>query len=93
MVEPTPALELVTRDPVCGMPVDPQAGKPCFEHDGRTYHFCHDGCRDKFVMDPELYIEAVDPVCGMKVNRATASISSRGTCESVPLFLLWPLSG
>ncbi|WP_029041857.1 heavy metal translocating P-type ATPase [Cucumibacter marinus] len=62
----------VTRDPVCGMTVDPNAGKPTAEHEGHTYHFCHDGCRDKFQADPEKYLTAKDPVCGMSVDRATA---------------------
>ena len=30
----------VIRDPVCGMTVDPAAGKPSSEHDGRVFHFC-----------------------------------------------------
>lgn len=64
--------DTVTRDPVCGMTVDPDAGKPTAEHDGHTYHFCHDGCRDKFQADPDKYLTARDPVCGMSVDRATA---------------------
>jgi len=67
----TPA-DAITRDPVCGMIVDPEAGKPRLEHGGHAYHFCHDACRAKFQADPETYIEATDPVCGMKVHRATA---------------------
>ncbi len=62
----------VVRDPVCGMTVDPTAGKPRHEHVGHTYHFCSEGCRTKFVAAPEDYIEATDPVCGMKVDRSTA---------------------
>ncbi|WP_330646843.1 heavy metal translocating P-type ATPase (plasmid) [Thioclava litoralis] len=62
----------VTRDPVCGMTVDPHAGKPSATHDGHSYHFCSQGCHDKFVAAPEDYIEAKDPVCGMTVNRGTA---------------------
>ncbi|MGN6470063.1 MAG: heavy metal translocating P-type ATPase [Rhizobiaceae bacterium] len=64
--------DAVTRDPVCGMVVDPNAGKPAAEHGGHTYHFCCAGCREKFARDPEAYLEATDPVCGMKVDRATA---------------------
>ncbi|APE44603.1 copper-translocating P-type ATPase [Sulfitobacter alexandrii] len=63
----------VIRDPVCGMTVDPDAGKPTAEHDGRTYHFCCDGCRKKFEADPEGYRTAEDPVCGMTVDRASAA--------------------
>jgi Cu+-exporting ATPase len=40
-------------DPVCGMTVDPSAGKPSFEHKGTTYYFCGAGCRAKFAADPD----------------------------------------
>ncbi|WPZ35932.1 heavy metal translocating P-type ATPase [Thalassobaculum sp. OXR-137] len=63
----------ITRDPVCGMTVDPSAGKPTHAHAGHTYHFCCAGCRDKFADAPEGYLEAKDPVCGMSVNRSTAA--------------------
>jgi Cu+-exporting ATPase len=62
----------VLRDPVCGMTVDPSAGKPTHEHDGRTFHFCHAGCRDRFAAAPQDYLIAEDPVCGMSVDRAAA---------------------
>jgi Cu+-exporting ATPase len=64
--------ETVVRDPVCGMTVDPEAGKPSLVHEGHTYHFCCESCRTKFAADPESYITAKDPVCGMKVDRASA---------------------
>lgn len=64
--------ETITRDPVCGMTVDPKAGKPDFEHEGHTYLFCSEGCRAKFVAGPEGYLTAKDPVCGMEVDRASA---------------------
>jgi P-type Cu+ transporter len=60
------------RDPVCGMAVDPNAGKPSAEHGGRTFHFCSAGCKAKFEAAPESYLTAVDPVCGMDVDRAGA---------------------
>ena len=62
----------VTRDPVCGMHVDPGAGKPTAEHGGHVYHFCSQSCRDKFVAEPDAYLTATDPVCGMSVDRSTA---------------------
>ncbi len=70
-------VDTVVRDPVCGMTVDPEAGKPQLAHDGHVYHFCHEGCRAKFEADPDAYIEAVDPVCGMTVTRATARFMSK----------------
>jgi Cu+-exporting ATPase len=54
------------------MTVDPAAGKPAAEHDGHFYHFCSPGCRTKFVAEPEKFLTATDPVCGMSVDRATA---------------------
>ncbi|WP_017968554.1 heavy metal translocating P-type ATPase [Rhizobium leguminosarum] len=66
------AVSAMIRDPVCGMTVDPQAGKPSLDHDGRTYHFCSKGCRTKFAAAPEDYLTAKDPVCGMAVDRSTA---------------------
>src|SRR6056297_2588296 len=72
MAQTTQAAETVTRDPVCGMIVDPEDDKPQMEYDGHVYHFCDDECRDRFAADPDAYIEAEDPVCGMTVDRATA---------------------
>lgn len=67
-------MEAVTlmRDPICGMTVDPEAGKPHFEHDGHDFHFCSEGCRTKFAADPAEHRTSVDPVCGMTVERASA---------------------
>ncbi|HEX8045538.1 heavy metal translocating P-type ATPase, partial [Rhizobium sp.] len=64
--------DTVIRDPVCGMTVDPKAGKPSLDYHGRTFHFCCDGCRRKFEAAPETYLTAKDPVCGMDVDRASA---------------------
>lgn len=87
---PTP----VTRDPVCGMLVDPEAGKPTQQHDGRTLHFCHAGCRDSFAATPESYGDAIDPVDGAVVDRATAPYLGKhagqraflGSAESMAAF-------
>ena len=43
-------------DPVCGMTVDPAAGKPSSVHGGRTYWFCCAGCQAKFEADPGKYL-------------------------------------
>ncbi|MFK0164728.1 heavy metal translocating P-type ATPase [Rhizobium sp. NPDC090279] len=63
--------DVVIRDPVCGMTVDP-TGKPSLDYRGRAFHFCSNGCRAKFEAAPENYLTAKDPVCGMAVDRATA---------------------
>jgi len=46
----------IVRDPVCGMTVDPDAGKPSATHDGHEFHFCSAHCRDRFVADPDQYL-------------------------------------
>ncbi len=43
-------------DPVCGMSVDPNAGKPAFTYHGTDYHFCAQKCRDRFEADPYFYL-------------------------------------
>ena len=61
------------QDPVCGMTVKPDSKHRC-EHEGRTYYFCCEGCRNKFAADPANYLaaqagdELKDPVCGMTVK-------------------------
>ncbi len=44
------------RDPVCGMTVDPLAGKPRHDHDGHIYHFCAERCRERFAADPDAFL-------------------------------------
>ena len=46
-----------TKDPVCGMAVDPHTARHKAEHAGRPYYFCSAGCKDKFVADPERYLK------------------------------------
>ena len=75
------SLNAITRDPVCGMEVSPSSGKPSLEHLGEQYHFCCDGCLNKFSASPDDYIEARDPVCGMTVRRATARNMARHAGE------------
>ncbi len=47
-------------DPVCGMTVDPLAGKRRLEHGGTTYWFCSDGCQAEFARDPAKYLRHVE---------------------------------
>ncbi|MBL8659752.1 MAG: cadmium-translocating P-type ATPase [Rhodospirillales bacterium] len=57
------------KDPVCGMSVKKDAGKPSLEHGGQTYYFCCQKCHDRFAADPETFTQATDPVCGMSVKK------------------------
>jgi len=42
-------------DPVCGMRIEADDAAATAEHDGRTYYFCSEACRDAFVADPGAY--------------------------------------
>lgn len=44
------------RDPVCGMATDPEHPRAGATHAGARVNFCSDGCRDKFVRDPDQYL-------------------------------------
>src|SRR5258708_24768497 len=46
----------MTRDPVCGMTVDPTKAAAHLEHHGETYFFCAKGCAEKFSANPERYL-------------------------------------
>lgn len=70
-------------DPVCGMAVEIQGAKHTYAYNGQTYYFCCPGCRQSFKKEPEKYLtkpapvgEALDPVCGMTVEIASAKYMS-----------------
>ncbi len=52
-----------TRDPVCGMQVDPQAAI-AVDQAGDTYYFCESACADTFRDDPERWIPQAPTVEG-----------------------------
>ena len=49
-----------TRDPVCGMVVDPETARHTHEHAGTTYLFCGGGCQAAFQRDPDAFLGAGD---------------------------------
>ncbi|HZQ27804.1 MAG TPA: permease [Acidimicrobiales bacterium] len=64
-------------DPVCGMQVETAHAPAVAEVDGRRYWFCSDRCRERFVGSAGAVragapASAIDPVCGMTVDPATA---------------------
>lgn len=46
-----------TKDPVCGMEVDPATAKFKSDYQGKTYFFCSEGCKQKFDQNPESYVK------------------------------------
>jgi len=51
------AASVELRDPVCGMKVADTSAHQA-EHAGRIYYFCRAGCRERFLEDPERFLEA-----------------------------------
>jgi Cu+-exporting ATPase len=45
------------KDPVCGMTVDPHTTKHRAEHGGHPFYFCSNGCRTKFEVEPDRYLD------------------------------------
>lgn len=52
-----------TKDPVCGMAVDPRTAAAQAVHEGRTYSFCSLTCRDRFVKQPSRYLSSTHDSC------------------------------
>ncbi len=79
-----------TRDPVCGMSVEPATAAAKAEFNGVAYAFCNPGCKERFLANPAAFIATtgdvrapqpsmvdLDPVCGMSVNPETAVATLR----------------
>ena len=45
----------VAKDPVCNMTVDEKRAISA-EHEGTTYYFCAQVCKDRFLADPGRYL-------------------------------------
>jgi YHS domain-containing protein len=43
-------------DPVCDMRIEADDAAATAEHEGTTYYFCSQVCRDAFVADPARYL-------------------------------------
>jgi Cu+-exporting ATPase len=48
-------MNLMTKDPVCGMQVNEQNAAGKTEYQGRTYYFCSRACKSTFDKKPEKY--------------------------------------
>lgn len=45
-----------SKDPVCGMAVEPQKAAAAAVRNGNTYYFCSTSCRNKFEQEPDKYL-------------------------------------
>ena len=79
--------DTATIDPVCGMTVNPATAKGgSATHAGDTYHFCSAGCRDKFIADPQHYLDRA-PVqhAAPAAPSAPASVASADVTYTCPM--------
>ncbi|MEE4283041.1 MAG: heavy metal translocating P-type ATPase [Pseudomonadales bacterium] len=75
----TVAIEGTVKDPVCGMTVKLDAGKPTLNYKGDDFHFCSSGCHTKFGGDPYFYLS------GNKARkRQAAPADTTFTCPMDP---------
>src|SRR5262245_22003154 len=72
--------EVLARDPVCGMSVDPATSKHGFDYRGITFHFCSAGCRTKFAADPAKYLDQDKP----QADHADVPAGTIYTCPMHP---------
>jgi xanthine dehydrogenase accessory factor len=87
MKSETEAVEAL--DPVCGMSVDIENAAHMHEYESVIYYFCCAGCQTKFAANPEQFLQravpsgtAVDPICQMEVEIATAKFMSEYNGEN-----------
>jgi Cu+-exporting ATPase len=64
-------------DPVCEMVVDPATARSA-EVRGTTYYFCSEGCRAKFLADPDKYLNRAPFVLPPRPGHATGPLPVRG---------------
>jgi len=74
-----PGKETAT-DLACGIKVKKSEAKVSYEYKGKTYYFCSEECKEKFVKDPEKYIKESEeqvtcPVTGEIVKKSEAGAS------------------
>ena len=86
----------LTKDPVCGMNVDPAKPAATVEHAGRKYFFCSTRCAERFRREPERFLLAAGPVRPQQVShkhapepektpaRASGQTKIRYTCPMHP---------
>lgn len=67
----------ITTDPVCGMDVKTGQGNPSLVLEKTEYHFCSQGCHDKFEVDPEFYITGA--------HKKRVQVEAEGTLYTCPM--------
>ncbi|HSE96701.1 MAG TPA: heavy metal-binding domain-containing protein, partial [Blastocatellia bacterium] len=74
-------------DPVCGMTVEPASAAGAYEHEGKTYYFCHPSCLQKFRAEPDRFVkgpQTIPLVTPRSAPKATAVKGDEYTCPMDP---------
>jgi Cu+-exporting ATPase len=50
----------MTKDPVCGMAVSRTDYAGQSQYQGKTFYFCSPACKERFDVEPQRYVVAVD---------------------------------
>ena len=72
-------------DPVCGMTIAVGPSSPSFEHIGKTYYFCCNGCRECFAADPVLYLEVAHDAAIQPNPPATSTPAAAARVAVAPM--------
>jgi Cu+-exporting ATPase len=73
-------------DPVCGMMVNPATAAGKFDHEGKTYYFCHPNCLRRFSADPEGYLNKEPELAAMR----QPVVQLGGKSKSLPMMIASP---
>ena len=77
-----PQADLI-KAPGCRADVDPKTA-PQASHDGRTYYFCSESDRQRFVADPASYLQAAPGVSAAADPHAGHAVASAAPVQSTP---------
>ena len=70
-------------DPVCSMPVNPAVAAVTVQYEGRTYAFCSELCRARFVQRPMLYVKHDAARAATLPHAAQVAYSRAGSLPAV----------
>ena len=74
-------MNVETRDPVCGMTVNPDKARFTHDYDGITYLFCCGGCQAAFRTDPEAFLRMREESGGDDADRAHHAPAGHGAAR------------
>ena len=77
-------MNVETRDPVCGMNVNPDTARFTHDHAGTTYLFCCGGCQAAFRSDPEAFLRSRAEAAGHDAADHGQSSAAAYVCPMCP---------